>query len=255
MKQYKHFISLGFFCSVSLEMERIGLRSTSSPFDWCISDFEGVIAAIENNFDDFLSYDYLLQNKKYREYYFNEKYKIWFYHDFNRHEPLQEQLPNARDKYLRRIERFYKNIKEPTLFIRYISPSQSNELGNPKELEWIENNEEYIMRVLKSFNEENDIIYISNELEGKTPKISNIYFVEKDKHNSVARKFLKKNKDLMDLFISFDYELRQDNIKVFKRKQRTKNNIILKYIKKIFTRITRKISPGYLHDKIYLEQM
>lgn len=28
MKEYKNFISLGYFCSVALELERIGLRST-----------------------------------------------------------------------------------------------------------------------------------------------------------------------------------------------------------------------------------
>lgn len=38
---YKHVISLGFFCSVALELERKGLRDASYPFDWLISDFQG----------------------------------------------------------------------------------------------------------------------------------------------------------------------------------------------------------------------
>ena len=62
MKEYKHFISLGYFCSVALELERIGLRSASSPFDWCISNYKGVMKAIENRFEDFLNYDYLSQS-------------------------------------------------------------------------------------------------------------------------------------------------------------------------------------------------
>lgn len=73
MKQYKHFISLGYFCSVALELERIGLRSSSSPFDWCISSYEGVIDAIENHFEGFLDYDCLLQSDTVREHYFNPK--------------------------------------------------------------------------------------------------------------------------------------------------------------------------------------
>lgn len=51
---YKHVISLGYFCSVALELERIGLRNTAYPFDWCISDFSGVIEAIENGFSEWL---------------------------------------------------------------------------------------------------------------------------------------------------------------------------------------------------------
>ena len=40
-KEYKHFISLGYFCSVAMELERFGLRSESGPFDWVISDMRG----------------------------------------------------------------------------------------------------------------------------------------------------------------------------------------------------------------------
>lgn len=41
MKKYENFISLGYFCSVALELQRLGLRSCSSPFDWCISEWSG----------------------------------------------------------------------------------------------------------------------------------------------------------------------------------------------------------------------
>lgn len=69
MKQFEHFISLEYFCSVASELERTGLRSTSSPFDWCISNFAGVMDAIENHFADFLAYDRLLQSDASCEYY------------------------------------------------------------------------------------------------------------------------------------------------------------------------------------------
>lgn len=61
---YKHVISLGFFCSVALELERKGLRDASYPFDWLISDFQGVIKVIENRFYDFLNIDFFSQNKE-----------------------------------------------------------------------------------------------------------------------------------------------------------------------------------------------
>ena len=47
---YSNFISLGYFCGVAEDLERIGLRSFSSPFDWLITDFKGVIKLIENRF-------------------------------------------------------------------------------------------------------------------------------------------------------------------------------------------------------------
>lgn len=157
MKQYKHFISLGYFCSVALELERVGLRSTSSPFDWCISNYEGIINAIQNHFEDFLNYDYLLQSDILHNHYFNEKYRIWFFHDFDQYHSLKKQLPRVKEKYLRRIERFYKDIKQPTLFVRYISDEIEGE-----ELEYIKKNNEKITKLLKSFNEENEVIYIAN---------------------------------------------------------------------------------------------
>ena len=79
MAEQINCISLGYFCSVALELERIGLRSASYPFDWTISDFEGVIDAIENNFIHFLDYEYLYQNKEIHSHYRNKKYRISFF--------------------------------------------------------------------------------------------------------------------------------------------------------------------------------
>lgn len=57
--RYDNFISLGYFCDVAKDLEQLGLRDVSSPFDWCISDFRGVVAAIENNFHDFMNIELL----------------------------------------------------------------------------------------------------------------------------------------------------------------------------------------------------
>lgn len=59
---FKHYISLGYFCSVALELEKCGLRSQSSPFDWNITwSFKGVIEAINNRFEDALNEQMLFQ--------------------------------------------------------------------------------------------------------------------------------------------------------------------------------------------------
>lgn len=77
-----------------------------------------------------------------------------FVHDFDAYLPLKKQLPKVEEKYRRRIARFYKDIKEKTLFIRYINPNE--------DVKWIEENQHKIEEELKSFNPNNRIIYISN---------------------------------------------------------------------------------------------
>ncbi len=248
MNQYKHFISLGYFCSVALELERVGLRSTSSPFDWCIADFKGALDAIENHFANLLDYSYLLQSDTARDYYFNKKYKIWFFHDFDKYHSLTDQLPSVKEKYSRRIERFYKNIQEPTLFVRYISDEKLNDKNRSIELEWIENNQAHILGLLRSFNQDNNIIYIANE--GVTSDVIDIYNVAKDENDSVARRPFEKNENLNDLFLSFEYKQRQDNLKVFRVKQKKKNNITLKIYNKARSYIKSKLLREYIHDRL-----
>lgn len=119
--RFTHFISLGYFCGVARDLEKMGLRSVSLPFDWCISDYQGVIKAIEDKFELFLERDYLVQDKVSRNHYLNTIYNIWFYHDFSEYKSLDEQMDQVREKYSRRIKRFLKDIQSPTLFIRYIS--------------------------------------------------------------------------------------------------------------------------------------
>ena len=48
-----NYVSLGHFCSVANELEMLGLRTEALPFDWVISDFEGIILLIKDRFNDF----------------------------------------------------------------------------------------------------------------------------------------------------------------------------------------------------------
>lgn len=195
--KYEHIISLGFFCSVASELKRIGIRDCSSPFDWVISeDIFKIIQLINNNFKDFLSINYLEQNKNYPNYYKNIKYKIQFFHDFNEHQACEEQLPTIQEKYNRRINRLYENIKEPTLFIRYIY--------NQQEYDNIEKNIDIILKDLKKYNINNNIIFVANS-DIKISKL-NLFIVDKDKDKPVARTFLEKNKKLEEYLLNSIYK-------------------------------------------------
>lgn len=237
----KHYISLGYFCSTARELERLGLRSESSPFDWLITDFEGVILAIENNFDDFLEYKYLAQSRKNRAYYRNTKYDFWFYHDFKPRVPLCEQLPIVQEKYKRRIERFKQSVQEPTLFVRYISDEQLVN-GVSKELCYIEENYESILRLIKSFNKDNEILFIANE--GVSSSKIFIHHVKKNKNDTVNRAPIVSTPELLELFNSFDYPQRQRNIQVYKQKTLQRS---LFECKKLFRKLD--VFPNkYIHE-------
>lgn len=246
---YKHYISLGSFCSVALELERIGLRETSSPFDWLLADFEGVVKAIDTHFENWLKYDNLLQNKDYHEQYKDGFYKCQFYHDFNKTEPLEKQLFEVQKKYKRRIDRFYEMINEPTLFLRYINDKRLDD-GRNEELLYIEENYAKIMKLLKSFNASNDIIFIANT--GVTSNAIKIYNVEKDKGDLVARVFLEKNEELKKKLCDCDYEKRQINLKVYRKKKRKeKRDEVIKKIN-IFNKSKKTNSDEYIHNRQYI---
>lgn len=240
--EYRHFISLGYFCSVSLELERVGLRDTSSPFDWCISDLEGVKNVIENHFEGFLDYENLSQHTDNLAHYTNMRYHISFYHDFNQYTSLEKQLPSVREKYNRRIDRFYQNIKEPTLFIRYISSEEESD----KEVKWLEENFEDLLKLLKSFNNKNNIIFIANE-NVISDKIK-IYHVEKDENDTVARKFLDKNQELSDFFGSLEYPLRHENLKKYRQKKKNEAKKLNRLRKNVKKKIDTKFRKKYVHE-------
>lgn len=190
---YKQVISLGFFCSVAMELERSNLRSMSGPFDWIITSLDGMMDVIQDRFKDFLNPDYIEQDKRYPYIFRNMKYGIDFYHDFSVEESFEKQLPRVRQKYERRIRSFYEAIKEPTLFVRYIQDQN----------EYNRFCEEYasILEIFKQYNQHNSLCLIGNsDLKLSNQASFQVYTVEKDPNDVVARKFLEKNDSLKHLW-------------------------------------------------------
>ena len=175
-----------------------------------------------------------------RSYYKNIKYNISFFHDFNKYISLEKQLPKVQEKYCRRINRFYNVITKPTLFIRYIS-DEKDEAGDVKELVYIENNFADIQGLIKSFNKNNDILFIANE--GVISKKFKIYNVQKDENDSVARNPICKNEILYKVFRSIDIPNKQKNIKRYEKKEKNKRRFcnrlkrkIVYWVKKYFVK-------------------
>lgn len=160
---------------------------------------------------------------------------------------LKEQLPDVKRKYLRRINRFYEDIKRPTLFISYISDEAVNDEGKAIELEYIEKNHLHILSVLKSFHEDNDIMYIANC--GVTSNLINIYHVEKDENDCVARRPLDKNAALNERLMSFDFRSRQSNLAVFYKKEKKRKNPFVIIYKKGCAYFKQKLLHEYVHER------
>ena len=249
-----NYISLGYACAVARNLEKLGLRNSSMPFDWSITNFEGVIKAINNNFHNFLEYDLLLQNSQVLKHYMNTKYNIQFYHDFNKFETLEKQLPLVQEKYNRRIKRFYDDIRKPTTFIRYISDENIIN-GKSEELIWIEDNFDFIISTLKSFNPENEIIFIANKgIESSKIKIYNVEI--EDSTDTINRMPINNNLELNALFKNIIDDNTRRKIRFQRIKVRiliffsnaTSLHIILRMIKLAFLRC---VSKKYIHPKQY----
>jgi hypothetical protein len=241
MEKYKHIISLGFFCSVSSELERIGLRDSSYPFDWLISSFDSVLELINNGFKDFLCLDFMQQYSNDPSRYINNKYNIHFFHDFDKYKKCEEQIDEINNKYQRRIKRFYRSIHEPTLFIRYIK--------DKNEGDYIELNYNKILNILRKYNDNNDIIFVSTDTVTTTNL--NIFKVTADHNDTVAKMFLEKNSELKDYLCSGIYNIQKQeaNYKVYKRKKVKRS--LYKYPKKVFSGLKKALLKVKIYNSLY----
>lgn len=243
-----NYISLGYFCGIANELGRLGLRTASSPFDWILSDFEGVITNIENHFTNYLNYNFMSQNMQNHAVYKDTNSNIIFCHDFNKYKSLKKQLPKVAKKYNKRIERFYKLITSPTLFIRYISDEETIN-GISKELLYIEDNYDKILKLLKSFNSSNDILFIANN--GVLSSNLTIYNVPKDDNDVVARKPIFANPDLEKKLNDVEIPNKQKNINRYLKKEKRKKSIYCLRKRKLVSMLKKIFLKEYIHEKQY----
>lgn len=121
MKNYNLIYSIGTDCACASYMKMANLRSFSSPFDWLThADFKTRMNLILNDFENFLNIEDLvflekdpnIINDDKCDYYHNIKNDFYFYHDFETGKSLEQTFPTIKEKYNRRIKRFYQTIKE-----------------------------------------------------------------------------------------------------------------------------------------------
>lgn len=238
--QFERIISLGFFCSVALELEKYGRRDRSYPFDWVISDIHSINNLMKNDFTDLFSEELLYRNSDYPYIIHHKNYTFDFYHEFDSNLSIESQIKSVESKYRRRINNFYTNIKTPTLFIRYLLYD---------ELPFWTEKENELMLQLKKFNKDNSVLLIANrgvtfDHEKLTEGVVALFEVDPNEKDTVSRNFLQDNKHVRDFILTINYP----------NKVKTKNYYVffLKKVKtttiKIFTRLGflfRQISQNY----------
>lgn len=114
-------ISLGARCGTASTLAILKIRTSAYPFDWLVSPFDSLCAALEDNFAHFLS------NCHPETEGIVDFYGFHFNHDFPKDAPYKEALPSVKQKYQRRIARFRNACLGPNkvIFIRAEEISQN----------------------------------------------------------------------------------------------------------------------------------
>jgi len=123
-------VSLGSHCEVANIFRTLGSRYFSTPVDWLLSlDHKGLISLIDDKFK-------YLFDEKFLSYYpagyvINSYYNIDFRHDWPDSD-LHKHLPSIKEKYERRIERFFnlQELSNRVFFVRSAFDSNLNVLNN-----------------------------------------------------------------------------------------------------------------------------
>lgn len=177
---FNSVVSLGFSCYVALDLERMGIRESSYPFDWVISNFKDVVKLIDSRFKDTLLVNNIVQDSNAKNCYHDIATGIDYYHDFfSEKGEIKEQYNNVYSKYQRRISRFQKIGCNPTLYVRLIR--------NEDDLVWILNNVEYINSVIRTMCTESQVVYIvKKEIDLKQLDLRNMMICScKDEYHPI----------------------------------------------------------------------
>ena len=118
MKTYDFIFSLGASCAVSQSLRDAGLQFASFPFDWIASpglmaEVEMVESGFANWFEreDLKLWDVRHEEGAVQRVYKNMRTGFGFPHEFTNAFGLDDGYEKTREKYDRRIERFFKTLR------------------------------------------------------------------------------------------------------------------------------------------------
>lgn len=189
MKKYDLIYSLGTDCACASYMNKLNLRICSGPFDWLTRpDFETRMNLILNDFQNFLNLEdikFLEKDPKFFndekcDYYENLKTGFCFYHDFLAGIPLEAQIGVVKEKYNRRIVRFYQKVAKSKKVL-FIWLAHNHDTNNTLIKELCE-------KVVKKLNKNIDFLIIEHD---ETKSNGEVDRIELDKNILKYRLFTR----------------------------------------------------------------
>lgn len=120
------FVSLGSVCEPAHMLRFNNLRKLAFPFDWIVSmDMDCMVSILNENFADYLNFDFLECHGGSAGPLFHTKYRLEFLHDGDWNgDGFQKHTPGFLAKYTRRIERFRRlnDYQGHVIFLRSAYP-------------------------------------------------------------------------------------------------------------------------------------
>ena len=251
--EYDFIVSIGADCACTRYLRKNNLQKESYPFDWLTNaaSSEGSLGGrfdlILNEFKDFMNLEDLkslpkdseMFNNKNFDYYENTKNGLYYFHEFPRGVEPQEIWPEVRDKYKRRIKRFYQMIQEndKVLFVWFshranmpdgkiieYSDQINNKLGKNIDIIIFENNKDY------PINDKYETVKLTNSI---TKYILNTY------PDCISDK-TRGNVELCNQVFKL-YSLNESFIDVFARK----SGRVTREIKRVLFKFMRLVNPRF----------
>ena len=174
------FIPLGTSCAVAYQLNKLGLRKKSYPFDWAKLSINKINNVLENNFDSFSNLhikkfsDMHIHKDNYKNsskctkisgsYILYNTYNIQFAHELL----INNNINMVKEKFNNRIKRFYNIFEFIYFIILDIDNNQSNNQSNNQYIQKLINN-------LDKFFVSYKILYISNIKVNENNKIKYIF--------------------------------------------------------------------------------
>jgi hypothetical protein len=144
------YISLGCDCSVSYQLNELGLRTSAMPFDWMsITNLDRLQRILENDFENFTNFEYYTFTEQSDKFNYEKNdtltsnmvslvkmvhnvYKFTLPHE---HYNKLFNIDIFQSKYSRRIERFRNIVRDETQHKIFIRLSNTKEIKNIQKLE------------------------------------------------------------------------------------------------------------------------
>ncbi len=163
-KPYDIIYSLGTDCACASYLAANNLRSTAGPFDWLTNaSLDTRLNLILDDFNNFMIFEDIISlpkdpdvlNDRNHDYYQNVRNGFYYYHDFPANIDIKDSFNSVKEKYDRRIKRFYQKIvTSRRVLLVWLAHNQIIDDFITKEL---------CQKIAAKFNKEIDFLFIEHD--------------------------------------------------------------------------------------------